>query len=246
VNHALAEALTTSQLGSSVQIPTGAGIAFRPELCRVQVPSELACGWTVTLGATDNARLAAAGAGAGINTDFYALQQARPFAVVTWGTSGAQFRAEVDWRNGQSFGVWGSWAAVQFRLGRTYVNIAGAAYPNARIGAALTPAQPSHRAMPVTRSYVLGDIIAGSTLGAAVPPHAERVVHLYSSATNADEPRRLRFVDNTGDLRAMVNFTTTNFQGSGVWVPHDTEIVELQNTSLVTLLDVQLIFLLSL
>lgn len=93
-------ALSKQNLGNSFEL-SSTNTTIDREICRVQMPTQFACGWVVTLGQPTRSVAGTRGTFA--------------FATVAWGMAGVQHQVELDWSQGIRFGLYGSQVTVRLK-----------------------------------------------------------------------------------------------------------------------------------
>jgi len=236
-------ALSKQNLGNSATIAVGSNTADI-ELCRVQMPTQFARGWIVTLspptttippGSADHPAVL------GLAT-----------ATITYGSAGISTTFECDWGSGTRFGLFASNITVRITSGGGIILITG----SLTFGASLTPGTwggMSTSGSPVTRSFVGLDIATGNpglpagALSTIIPvPALAKAVKVCFVPSVAAPTEALDFTVKQGTLLAPGTLTETcRYAFSGppsnagpsrsppYWIPleHNVNAVQVENTN---------------
>lgn len=234
----LATALRSSQLGTN---GTFALAPLTRQVVNAQVPVEYASCWRVSLSTPPRTRTVNAGAGIDETTS---VDVTGMFARVTWGTAGSFAVAEVDFRQGCSFAVWGNQVSVEIVQP---VAIAAPANAAQRVfGASVVYGAEGNRT-DITRTINVGTLLAATSANGAVPPYAIQWRHTADFVAHADA----RVITMSRTLTAPVIVGDWAFVGGpetiGAWnsVPPGAVIWNYLNASANTMNQVKLEFLLA-
>jgi len=237
--------LSKQNLGNSATMATGINVNTADiELCRVQMPTQFARGWIVTLspptttippGQADHPPVL------GLAT-----------ATIQFGTAGISTTFECDWANGVRFGLFASNITVRISAGGGIILITG----SLTFGASLSPGTwggMSTSGSPVTRSFNGTDQATGNAglpagaLSTIVPvPALAKAVKVCFVPTVAAPTEAFDFTIHQGTLLAPGTLTeqcryafagppgsSSPQRSPPFWVPleHNVNAVQIENTN---------------
>jgi len=239
------QALRETTIGGNFVLGPGVGIdrarELRRELARVAVPPERARGWVITLCGPE-----------ATGPDKWLEDPDRTYAIVRWGNGGVQAEAEIDWRVGTVFALYGSFVEIEaVSPPRINSNVS----PLSDLRAFIVPGECRLQGH-LTRTRYFATVAAGAGAGFTVPRFAYKLVATQISTDVAPQYElRLRGWGpaGPGDF-ARVQVTATpnrNFsdvtQQQPVYLPANCTTVRYANLDAVNAHDrVQLMFFLNL
>jgi len=235
--------LSKQNLGNNATIAVGSNTADI-ELCRVQMPTQFARGWIVTLSPPTTE----IPPGVGDHPPVLGLAT----AVIQYGTAGISTTFECDWANGVRFGLFASNVTVRINSAGGILLITG----SLTFGASLTPGTwggMSTSGSPVTRSFAGSDAATGDpglpagALSTIVPvPALARAVKVCFVPTVGAPTEAFNFTIHQGTLLGGAVLTEScRYAFSGppgasspqrsppFWVPleHNVNAVQIENTN---------------
>ncbi len=187
--------LRDSLTGRAVSVDAGGSLAGPPgtrlvqEIVRVSVPDGDAKPWIITLGDLG-------GSQSTILDEFSSTVIGNTFAFIRWGRGGFNATAQVDWRIGQQFGVYGSYVEVGANLDNGAIAFAGAQNPNCFI------APGEYSGPPPTRSIQIGTVASegGQSAILPIPRFARTLHHTAIFGADARDIRRIQFFGDAAGL----------------------------------------------
>jgi len=108
------------------------------------------------------------------------LQNLKPFGVVSWGVRGTMLKAFFDIGTGRQFSISGSTVRLQIGMDGDGASSAAQSY-----SAMITAFDLTQKQIPLTRSYLIPAVGAGSLEEVLVPPFAQDVI-VYRTSQASD------------------------------------------------------------
>lgn len=200
-------------------------------VARVNVDTDYARDWVVTLGAVTTPSQQGARAG-GTLAAKNPQSLADSFCIVEWGMGTSANWAIVDWTAGQQFSVYGSYVKIHAQINTWGLFAVPPADPRTRFSGHIAPGRSSN--LP-TRTVTYGTVVNNDEEEQPVPPFARRVygyAFRSSPASYASVRFRGRHVSGGVDFWQRVWGTTTGAAGSadvGVTLPVATNFLAIAN-----------------
>lgn len=228
------ESLARQQLGKSGVVlnagPASETTPFLQQLVRIQMPTEYAQGWVVTMG-SPKPFVGAPTTGIGETT-----------AELSWGTAGVLNTAEIDWSRGSIVRLYGSTVIVN-AIARL-PNDALAQGRKLVLQASATPGEHgTNNTIFLTQNMtqlnqLRGTILSGGSATVPVPPFARRVSIAFNRM--GDREAVLKWIGQAGGSIQQFEFDGTSFKsqdpsfsdtGADLPVPGHADFFEIENIS---------------